>query len=496
MREPRSSTRPLCGVLLLGGVAFVACDATPTGPSEGLGQTQSAVFANGGFETGAAGQAPPSWTIQPYLDSNGVTVASHETRSDLNLQAGGTAATVLLSTAAGPESQPDANLGAAGTLRWPRYGNQCALVNQNGKNKNVNSMTQTMTVGSGDVDPMDGKIHVRFVVAPVLENPGHPADEQPYYFVQLTNVTQSTIVYSDFNLSNQAGVPWQSVMANGTTYLYTDWILNDISPGGTAIATGDMIELEVVASGCSLGAHMGNVYVDGGNGANLPEVFVVGHAPAQGSAGSTLTYTLDYENGATTAAAGAIVTFNTPPGTTFASVNAPGLTCTTPTAGMAGVVTCTIGAIAAGAGGSFQIVVTVAPGTVGDVVEELLGASDGRDAAARPEDHHQHRLHRRLAVLDRSMVRRERGHVHRDARERHERTERSRTHGPDVERHLHGGGGDVDLHERGLRYARQSVWIGERRRTVHERERWHRVSVGLVRSGRHMHLGDVHHVPE
>jgi len=28
-----------------------------------------------------------------------------------------------------------------------------------------------MTIGAGDVDPLDGKIHVRFVVAPVLEDP-------------------------------------------------------------------------------------------------------------------------------------------------------------------------------------------------------------------------------------------------------------------------------------------------------------------------------------
>ena len=37
---------------------------------------------------------------------------------------------------------------------------------------------------------------VRGVVAPVLEDPGHTKEQQPYFFVQLANLTQSTILSS------------------------------------------------------------------------------------------------------------------------------------------------------------------------------------------------------------------------------------------------------------------------------------------------------------
>src|SRR5438477_557527 len=99
---------------------------------------------------------------------------------------------------AGPSDTCDAcdgssaHLGAGQSLRWPRYGNKCAVVNQNGSQQNVNSMSQTMTIAAGDVDPADALVHVRFVAAPVLQNPQHQAFQEPYFFVQLTNVTKNT----------------------------------------------------------------------------------------------------------------------------------------------------------------------------------------------------------------------------------------------------------------------------------------------------------------
>ncbi|MFM2066528.1 MAG: hypothetical protein RLZZ584_1437, partial [Pseudomonadota bacterium] len=55
--------------------------------------------------------------------------------------------------------------------------------------KNSNLIRQLMTVGLSDVDPVDGQIHVRFAVAPVLENPTHAYNQQPYFYVELLNVT-------------------------------------------------------------------------------------------------------------------------------------------------------------------------------------------------------------------------------------------------------------------------------------------------------------------
>jgi hypothetical protein len=337
-----------------------------------LGQWSSAVWTNGGFETGTNNNPPPApWGVSLFLNPS-ITLQTPQTYGGLNLataingHAPPVALTVIQAAAGGPMSQPDALLGAGASLRWPRFGNQCALVNRHGKNQNVNQMTQTMTTAAGDVDPVDGQIHVRFVVAPVLEDPGHPANEQPYFFVQLTNVTQNTVLYSNFNFSNQAGVPWKTVNTGGTTYDYTDWQLIDIAPGAPALNMGDQVELFLIASGCSLGGHIGQLYVDG-VGTGVSGLFISGTGPAQANAGSNITYQLTYQNGGATAESGVVVTFNTPPNTTFVSLNAPGLTCSTPTAGMTGTITCTVGTLPKGGSGSFQITVNINSSATGTI---------------------------------------------------------------------------------------------------------------------------------
>src|SRR5262249_5071300 len=145
----------------------------------------------------------------------------------------------------------------------------------------VNSLSQTMTVGAGDVDPSDGQVHIRFVFAPVLESVigGHQANQESYYFVQVTNVTKSTVLYTDFANDNEAGLSWQTVTGPGSagagtsTYFYTDWQLVDVAPGAAGVTLGDQVKLEIIASGCALGAHMGELYVDG-VGAAISELYV------------------------------------------------------------------------------------------------------------------------------------------------------------------------------------------------------------------------------
>src|SRR6185369_4967747 len=116
-------------------------------------------------------------------------------------------------------------------------------------NQNVNTMSQAMTIGPSDVDPVDNKVHIRFVLAPVLENPNHQQNQQPYFFVQVTNVTQANkVLYQDFNFSNQPGVPWKT----SNNYLYTDWALIDVVPGSANVAQGDSVLIEIIGAGCSL----------------------------------------------------------------------------------------------------------------------------------------------------------------------------------------------------------------------------------------------------
>lgn len=359
-RRPLLNQRSPLLPLVLIIVPTFACTATP---SDSVGASGSALFTNGDFESGAAGSAPPSWTVSTFLNP-GVSYPPAQ-RTDLNLSAGGDARTILLSTNAGAESQVDPTLGPTASIRWPRFGNQVALVNNQRNNRNANSLKQTMSLSAADVDSTDGKVHIRFVVAPVLQNPNHALQEQPYYWVELTNLTTGTTVYRDYSPSAQPGVPWKT-NADGSVY-YLDWQLVDItSRAGATIAAGDQVQLEVIASGCSLGGHWGQVYVDG-VGPTVPGLFVSGSAPTATLAGGNLTYALTYTNGGSGAAGGVQVSFTMPPATTFSSISAPGLTCTTPAVGSPGKVSCAVtGTLAPGASGSFTVQVKVDAATAYD----------------------------------------------------------------------------------------------------------------------------------
>ena len=247
----------------------------------------------------------------------------------------------------------------------PRYGNYVAVVNEQGASNNVNVITQTFTTSNADVDPSDLKVHVRFALAPVLENPGHPDNQQPYFWAQLTNITKgNTVLFSTFNFANQAGVPWKASVAN-PAMLYTDWQSFDIAPGNVGLAPGDQVKLQVVAGGCGQGGHQGQVYVDG-FGAFLPGLSVSAAAPQSANTGSNITYTFNYGNRGNAASANTKVAFTLPTGVTYQSLSAPGATCTAPSVGAAtGVVECNVGAVNPSASGSFTVTVniTAASGT-------------------------------------------------------------------------------------------------------------------------------------
>jgi hypothetical protein len=317
-----------------------------------------AVFADGGFESGPTNAAPPvPWTIATYLNSAGFTPQTPQTLAALNLSAGGGPYTVTL-FASSPLSQPDSDLGTSASLRWPRYGNGCAIINQHGINKNANSLSQTMTVGAGDVDPADGQVHICFAVAPLIQYPDHPINQNPYCFIQLVNVTRGNIVlYSDFYANTTANIPWKKLNGGTASEIdYTDWQLVDIAPTPVGIGMGDTVMLTIIASGCQPGAHWGEMYVDG-LGPVPPGIFITGAASL--GAGSNGTYTFSYRNAGPAAESGVVITFPTPTNSTFQSIiPPPGAVCTFPPVGSAGVVTATFGGpVPAGASGSFTVTV-------------------------------------------------------------------------------------------------------------------------------------------
>ena len=396
MHEGRSLQVRLGRVLLL-VTAFVALACASHDTEAGAGLTareREAAFSNGDFESGSNGNPPPDWTVTTYLNP-GVNYPP-QTRSDLNLAGGGQAVT-FTRVGAGPELEIDPQLSANDSLRWPKYGTMAAVVNENRSSRNTNSLKQTMTIGAADIDPADGKAHVRFTVAPVLENPGHPVNQQPYYFVSLRNLTKNTTLYQDFNASAQPGVPWKvggvTVCYNyyGYNYCvqqqryYTDWQLVDIAPGNSGLAVGDQVELEVIAAGCSAGGHQGKVWVDG-VGSKVPGLFVYATGPSAQNQGQDITYTLTYTNGGTGSAVNTTVDFNTPPSTTWVGLSAPGLTCTQPAVGATGLAQCSIGGLAPGSSGTFQVTVKIDNGASGTITNGNYSIfADGVSALLGPK---------------------------------------------------------------------------------------------------------------
>jgi uncharacterized repeat protein (TIGR01451 family) len=361
------------GVVAITVLALVAC-GRPAQPQDSdedeEGTTAQAVFTNPDFESDPIGNAPAGWTIQSNLNPAFTdTRPNTETLPDLNLTSGG----VLLTSVVGgaPESQTDPDLGTNGTFRFPKYGNRAARVNYgdattNGKNKNVNILRQTMTVGLTDVDPLDGKVHIRFTVAPLLEDPSHNYTQQPYYFVRLQNVTTNTTLYSEFNIVNSVGVPWkQFTDASANPAAYVDWALDDIAPGTAGVQVGDQVELLVLAAGCSRGGHWGRIYVDS-FGENIPGLYTWSTGPQVINAGGSMTYRINYRNGGTATTAGTHIDFVTPPNTTFVSTT--GASCTTPSVGATGTVTCQLGTLAPNADGSYSITVNVPSATATSTV--------------------------------------------------------------------------------------------------------------------------------
>lgn len=353
-------------LLSVSSLSLVVACATPPDESS----TAQSVWSNGDFESDTVGSVPTGWTRATNLGQDLTdTRPSQQTLASLNLTSGGTAMTFIVGGAT--ETQIDPDVGASGTFRYPKYGQRAVRLNyldaaSPGKNANSNTLKQTMYVTQGDVDPTDDKVHVRFALAPILENPNHSYIQQPYYFVRLQNLTKATTLYSDFNASGQPGVPWKNFTdASGQAAQYTDWQLVDISPGNASLAVGDQVELTVIATGCSPGGHWGRVYLDA-VGSGIPGLYAWGTGPQQANAGTNIVYTLNYKNGGTTTTSGTMLDFVTPPNTTFQSVSAAG--CTVPSVNSTGTVSCPLGTLGQGATGAFTVTVAVPAGTANGTV--------------------------------------------------------------------------------------------------------------------------------
>jgi len=342
-------------------------------------------FLNGGFENDLA-----NWNIRHLLvPGSGIPSANFppDTESDLGLTTN-TSSTPAPTDAVGNGADTNVN----NQVRFPLYGAKSARINYLGASNRAASIDQTATMTLGDVDPADGKAHVRFAIAPVLQNPGHSPEEQPYFFVEVYNVTKNKQLFYTFNFSGQSGVPWQTVGG----FQYTNWQTIDIAPGAGVLDVGDQVKVTVIAAGCSAGGHSGHIYVDSGAGlTNLPGPGIKADAPEYAAAASNVTYSYLYSNQGDVPLTSTVVTIVSPQDNTAGTPknlrvdpsSVPG-SCTVSTSGAAGnqidTVSCPVGTLNPGSSGTLPLTF-ITPGTttgpinhgnysiVGDAISPLLG---------------------------------------------------------------------------------------------------------------------------
>jgi len=162
-----------------------------------------------------------------------------------------------------PMSLTDTNTtgGSAAPLQYPYAGHYCAVINFEGKDWNANSIVQQSVVTPSDVQS-DGKVHMQFAWAAVVQNPptDHDPNDMPYIYVAMTNVTKNTTLYETFIFAGDTSAPW----LNGPGMIqYTEWQVMDQGFATSDVAVGDTVKIECIASGCSLGGDWGYLYVDG-----------------------------------------------------------------------------------------------------------------------------------------------------------------------------------------------------------------------------------------
>ncbi len=204
-----------------------------------------AIFQNGGFESGNF----TGWTTG-FGVNNGLTGAQPFGSSSISLGAGGSFRGAVVS--AGPDL-----VGAPITL--PRAGAQTARVNNRSTGGIANFISQADAITEADRDVTDNKLHVRFSYAVVLQNPGHSAAGQPFFFLRVRNVTKNTTLYEDFSFAGQTGT--QFVNLGTTGFQYLDWKNADVIVPDADLS--DSIEVYLLASDCAPSAHTGYAYLDG-----------------------------------------------------------------------------------------------------------------------------------------------------------------------------------------------------------------------------------------
>lgn len=261
-----------------------------------------ASWVNGGFEdvTAAPPVPPIGWTHKTYTRTNtlpasppvpdmttGVTLTQLGLTAEATGNANNRSAIIDAPATAMPLSGTDLS-----SIKAPRWDEHAFRLNNVGS-RFASSIEQTTIITADDVDPRDDRVHIRFAMAPIMVDGGHTAVQQPYFFVQVRNLTKNKVMFYTYNYSTQPGVPWQIL----GDYRWTDWQGVDVAPGNGQLDVGDQVQLIVYAANCSPSAaeHEARVYLDA-VGVFMPGLSVEAKGPSVTTPGATVEYTYNYIN--------------------------------------------------------------------------------------------------------------------------------------------------------------------------------------------------------
>ena len=161
-----------------------------------------AIFQNGDFENGDFSHWEKNHGLNYRLKGNPPFTAD-----SVQISNGGSFILNVVSNSFDPR---------APHLVLPRQGNFTAKLNDEIGGRHINQISQKDVITEDDRDPSDGKLHIRFTYAAVLNDPNHASYQQPYFHVQLKDLTTAEILYDDIAYSNQPGRLFYTTNFNGT----------------------------------------------------------------------------------------------------------------------------------------------------------------------------------------------------------------------------------------------------------------------------------------
>lgn len=203
----------------------------------GLGATARAGFVNGGFEDGNF----TGWTLE-----YGRNYGSAITWTNLGSTPNGHQ--YIISKLAPQPGDPSYVLTSYTDYYNPAFstpfgGNYMARLNEPSGNYDASRISQTGTMASGE-----NQVFIQW--GAVMQDPGHPYNEQPYFDIEV------------FKNGTSVGHEYHNASDPGWTYnngaYYSSGVYNL-----TGLAEGDNVQVVMTAADCGQGGHFGYAYLDG-----------------------------------------------------------------------------------------------------------------------------------------------------------------------------------------------------------------------------------------